>query len=68
MQLSFQQVQKFQALYKDHFDVELTEDEAKEKGLQLVQLIKAVSKPFNRPSKANEYVNYDEQAGPAKDL
>lgn len=42
MQLSQSQIKKFQLLYREHFAVELSEDEARTKGLQLVRAVQRV--------------------------
>lgn len=57
MQLTQAQIRKFQAIYKEYFSVELSEDEAVEKGSQLVALLRKVYKPIPR----NEYENSNER-------
>lgn len=42
MQLKPEQVQSFKELYRKHFNIELTEQEALEKALKLVNLMKIV--------------------------
>lgn len=37
-------IAEFQALYKEHFGVELTKAQALEKGLRLIRLIEVVSR------------------------
>ena len=54
MQLTQAQIRKFQSLYLEHFSVELSEDEAREKGMQLLGIMKRVYKPITK--KANEEV------------
>ena len=46
MQLTDQQIKKFQAIYKEEFNKEISKAEALEKGLRLVELIKVVYKPL----------------------
>ncbi len=46
MELTKDQVRKLQVLYKKHFSVDLSEDEAKEKGMQLVRVMQQVYKPL----------------------
>ena len=48
MQLTQAQIRKFQSLYLEHFSVELSEDEAREKGMQLLGIMKRVYKPITR--------------------
>lgn len=57
MELTQAQIQKFQALYKEHFSVELSEDEAIEKGSALVMLLNRVYQPLPK----NEYENTNEK-------
>lgn len=45
MQLKPEQVQSFKALYKEKFNVELTDQEALEKWLKLVSLMKIILLP-----------------------
>lgn len=46
MQLTKAQIAKFQMLYKERFSLELSDDEAKEKGLKLVEIIRQTYKPI----------------------
>jgi len=46
--LTAQQLQKFKQLYKDRFDIDLSEAEAQEKALQLVGLMKLIYKPMTK--------------------
>lgn len=54
MPLSTQQVEKFQELYLRHFDEEISDSDAYEKGERLIELIRLIRKPPNR--------NTDDQA------
>lgn len=45
MQLSETQIKKFQSLYFDRFSIELSDDEAREKGLRLVSAIRHLHRP-----------------------
>jgi hypothetical protein len=42
MHLTEEQLIKFQELYKKHFNLEITRQEALEKGLKLVRLVKLI--------------------------
>jgi len=44
MQLTDEQIIEFQTLYRKNFGVEIEKDEALEKALRLIRLIKVVSK------------------------
>lgn len=46
MQITDTQVKKFQLLYKKHFSIELSEQEAKEKGSQLTTFVQQALKPL----------------------
>ena len=46
MQLTKDQVRKLQLLYKKHFAVDLSQDEAAEKGMQLVRMMQQAYKPI----------------------
>lgn len=56
MQLSPKQIRNFKSLYKEHFSVDLSDDEAVEKGSQLVMILRKVYKPILK----NEYEKNDE--------
>ena len=43
---SNEQIAKFQTLYKNRFGKEITREEAYEKGIKLVQLMKLIHKPM----------------------
>ncbi|MGH7195296.1 MAG: hypothetical protein ACREGA_00785 [Candidatus Saccharimonadales bacterium] len=45
MQLTEAQIKKFQALYRQRFLIELNDEEAREKGLQLIHFMQSVYKP-----------------------
>jgi hypothetical protein len=44
MDLSDDHILEFQTLYKKHFGTEITKEQALEKGLRLIRLIKVVSR------------------------
>lgn len=46
MELTRAQIRKFQMIYEEHFSVALSEDEAKDKGLQVIRLMQQVYKPI----------------------
>ena len=46
MEIAPEQLKKFQALYREKFGIELTPQEALEKGLSLLTLMKAVYLPM----------------------
>jgi len=46
--LSEKQITKFQTLYKNRFDVEISREEAYEKGVKLIRLIELVYKPITK--------------------
>lgn len=48
MELTSEQVEKFQELYKKRFGVEISYEEAQISGLKLVQLFQLVYKPITR--------------------
>lgn len=61
MQLTQSQVKKFQLLYKERFSVDLPEDEAREKGLKLIQMVQQSHNPVqNKHNKSNNMKNYNE--------
>lgn len=45
MQLTQAQIRRFQLLYRERFSVELSEGEAREKGLKLVRIMQQVYRP-----------------------
>lgn len=49
--LSKEHLEKFKALYKKHFDKDISNQEALDKGTRLINLIKAIYKPTSE----NEY-------------
>ncbi len=46
MQLSDQQIQKYQMLYKNHFGLEISRKDALEQGLKLINLVRIVAKNY----------------------
>ncbi len=48
MVLTDKNIEKFQALYKEKFGVEISKEEAYENGRQLVQLMAIVYKPITK--------------------
>jgi hypothetical protein len=46
MEIAPEQLAKFQALYREKFNIELTPQEALEKGLSLLTLMKAIYLPM----------------------
>jgi len=52
MRLTDQQLDDFQNLYKQHFGKEISRDEALEKGIRLVTLIKLICEP--KPGNADK--------------
>lgn len=48
MRLTDEHIRKFQAIYKARFGKDLTDDEAREKGTQLVRLMKLIYKPMTK--------------------
>lgn len=48
MVLTDKNIEKFQILYKEKFGVEISKDEAQEKGRQLLQLMSFVYKPVTK--------------------
>ncbi len=52
MQLTQSQIREFQLLYLEKFSVELSYDEAREKGMQLLGIMRSVYKPIaKKPDK-----------------
>ena len=45
MQISDEKIAEFQALYKQHFNKDISKEEALEKGTKLAMLIKLILKP-----------------------
>lgn len=43
-----EQIEKFQAIYKNRFGIEISREEALEKGISLVRLVKLVYKPMTK--------------------
>ena len=41
-------LEKFKALYKNRFNIDLTDQEALDKGTRLIRLVKAVYKPMTQ--------------------
>lgn len=54
MKLTTKQVNTFRALYREHFGVELTEDQAVERGLALVGVVGSIYRPIRNNSTKNE--------------
>ncbi len=48
MQLTDKDIERFQALYKTHFNKDISRAEAVEKGTKLLTLMKAVYKPMTQ--------------------
>jgi hypothetical protein len=48
MVLTDEQVLEFKYLYKERFGIELTDEEANEKGLKAVRLMKIIHKPMTQ--------------------
>ncbi len=48
MILSDENIKKFQALYKEKFGIEISKEEATEKGRTLVQLMSLIYKPITK--------------------
>ena len=48
MQLTDKDIESFQALYKTHFNKDISRAEAVEKGTKLLTLMKAVYKPMTQ--------------------
>ena len=46
MVLSDEDIIKFQTIYKDQFGIEISKEDAYEKGIKLLQLMSAVYKPM----------------------
>ena len=60
MVLADEHIAEFQALYKEHFGVELTKAQALEKGLRLIRLTEAVSRALATDDNLtkNNFQNY----------
>ncbi|HOX10365.1 MAG TPA: hypothetical protein P5323_00170 [Candidatus Moranbacteria bacterium] len=43
-----EQIEKFQTIYKNRFGIEISRDEAFEKGVRLVRLVKLIYKPMTK--------------------
>lgn len=48
MVLSDEDITKFQTLYKSEFGLEITKEDAYEKGIKLLQLMSAIYKPMTQ--------------------
>lgn len=48
MQLTDQDITKFQALYQSEFSMEISREEAYEKGIKLIRLVKLIYKPMTK--------------------
>jgi len=48
MQLTDEDILKFQALYKSEFGMEISREDAHEKGIQLLRLMSLVYKPMTK--------------------
>jgi len=46
--LSEEQITKFQKLYKNRFGVEISREEAYEKGVKLIRLVELIYKPITK--------------------
>lgn len=56
--LSDEQIKQFQALYKDAFGLEISKEEALNKGTKLVRLFELVYQPITK-EQYNKYKNYE---------
>ena len=45
--LTEKQIKKFQIIYKNRFGVEISQDEALDKGIKLIRMIKMICEPEN---------------------
>ncbi len=54
MVLSDEDIIKFQTIYKDQFGIEISKEDAYEKGIKLLQLMSAVYKPMTE--KEHEFI------------
>jgi len=52
MQLSKQALDEFKKLYLDKFNVELSDDEANKKGIELLEFFKVLYKPIPKEFKS----------------
>ena len=68
MNLTDEQIVKFQSLYKTQFLVDLSVDEAKERGLMLVNFVKILKESRRLYKAKNEDVNEDDKVRSAKNL
>lgn len=48
MELSLEQLTSFQSLYRNHFGIDLTVQEAQEKALALLVMVKATYRPITK--------------------
>ncbi len=65
--ISDKQIQKFKALYRKHFGIELSDEEAQEKGSKLVRLMEIIYKPMTEEEFAIlEERRKSTQSGPAQ--
>jgi hypothetical protein len=48
MRLTDEHIRRFQAIYKARFGIDLSEDEAREKGTQLARLMRLIYKPMTK--------------------
>lgn len=46
--LSYEQVTKFQTLYQNRFDKEISREEAYERGARLIRLVELIYKPMTK--------------------
>jgi hypothetical protein len=56
MTLSDKHILEFQALYKKHFGIEITKEQALDKGLRLIRLLKSVSSYVVSSSRSSQSV------------
>lgn len=56
MELSDEQIAKFQSLYKKHFGVELSAKNALEQGLKLLAIMSVIYKPFTEKQLLNHKI------------
>ena len=48
MILSYENIKQFQAIYKDKFGIDISKEEASEKGRTILQLMSVIYKPITK--------------------
>ena len=48
MELTDEQIEKFQELYKTRFGIDISYEDAKDRGLKLIRLVKVVYNPITK--------------------